>query len=91
MASPHASGVAALIVSAQGKRDGKGFGMDSRAVRQVLLKSAVDTPCPEGGTQDYLDEVRDEEYTATCVEKPGFNGFYGDGIVNALQAVTYDR
>lgn len=91
MASPHASGVAALIVSAQGKRDGKGFGMDSRAVRQVLLKSAVDTPCPEGGTQDYLDEGRDEEYTATCVEKPGFNGFYGDGIVNALQAVTYDR
>lgn len=91
MASPHASGVAALIVSAQGERDGKGFGMDSRAVRQVLLKSAIDTPCPEGGTQDYLDEGRDEEYTATCVEKPGFNGFYGDGIVNAHKAVTYSR
>lgn len=91
MAAPHAAGVAALIVSAQGKASGKDFGMDSRAVRQVLLKSAVDTPCPEGGTQDYLDEGRDEEYTATCVEKPGFNGFYGDGIVNAHKAVTYNR
>lgn len=91
MASPHASGVAALIVSAQGKADGKDFGMDSRAVRQVLLKSAVDTPCPEGGVQEYLDEGRDEEYTATCVEKPGFNGFYGDGIVNAHKAVTYNQ
>ena len=91
MAAPHAAGVAALIVSAQGEGKGKDFGMDSRAVRQVLLKSAVDTPCPEGGTQDYLDEGRDEEYTATCVEKPGFNGFYGDGIVNAHQAVTYNR
>lgn len=89
MASPHAAGVAALIVSKQGKADGSDFGMDSRAVKQVLLKSAVDTPCPEGGTQDYLDEGRSEEYTATCVSKPGFNGFYGDGIVNAYRAVTH--
>lgn len=89
MASPHASGVAALIISKQGTGSGSTFGMDSRAVRQVLMKSAVDTACPEGGEQDYLDEGRDEEYTATCVEKPGFNGFYGDGIVNAHRAVTH--
>ena len=89
MASPHASGVAALIISKQGKADGSDFGMDARAVKQVLLKSAADTPCPEGGEQDYLDEGRSEEYTATCVEKPGFNGFYGDGIVNAYNAVTH--
>lgn len=89
MAAPHASGVAALIVSKQGKATGSGFGMDSRAVKQVLMKSAVDTPCPPGGEQDYLDEGRDETYTATCVSKPGFNGFYGDGIVNAYNAVTH--
>lgn len=91
MASPHATGVAALIVSKQGKKTGSDFGMDSRAVKQVLLKSAVDTPCPASGTQDYLDEGRSAEYTATCVSKPGFNGFYGDGVVNAYKAVTHRK
>ena len=31
------------------------------------------------------------EYTATCEGNAAFNGFYGDGIVNAFNAVTTRR
>ncbi|MET4077908.1 S8 family serine peptidase [Janibacter sp. UYMM211] len=91
MAAPHASGVAALIVSARGSGKGMWFGHDSRDVAYVLKKSAADHACPEGGVQEYTNEGRDAEFTATCVSKPGFNGFYGDGIVNAYNAVTFNR
>ncbi|GAA3604163.1 S8 family serine peptidase [Marihabitans asiaticum] len=91
MAAPHASGVAALIVSDRGRGGGKRFSADAREVEYVLKKSAVDQPCPEGGFQSYVREGRSEEFTAECVSKPGFNGFYGDGIVNALKAVTSRR
>lgn len=89
MASPHASGVAALIVSARGKGSGLWFGYDSRQVEYVLRKSAVDQPCPEGGSQTYTREGRSDAFTATCTSKPGFTSLYGDGIVNAYNAVTF--
>lgn len=89
MAAPHAAGVAALIVDVRGSGKGKSFGLDSRETGYVLRKSAVDNPCPAGGVRSYEAEGRSEEYTATCVSQPGFNGFYGDGIVNARRAVTW--
>ena len=88
MASPHAAGVAALAVAAHGHNLPRGdYGLSPDVVRALLLGTATDHACPAGGVQDYLDEGRDAEFTATCVGTPAFNGFYGAGIVNALGVV----
>lgn len=88
MASPHAAGVSALIVSAHGKVNGKaGFGLDADRTRQILMDSARDKACPEPRLFDYPEIPA--AYNAECVGDADFNGFYGDGIVNAFKAVTY--
>ncbi|KZB87809.1 S8 family serine peptidase [Amycolatopsis regifaucium] len=87
MASPHATGVAALIVSQYGKGS-RDFGMNPDAVQRVLEGTASDIACPVPRTVDYLDEGRDASYTATCVGDASFNGFYGHGAVDAWSAVT---
>ena len=89
MASPHAAGVAALAVSAHGTTDeGKrGLTMAPDAVRDVLMKTATNHACPPGGVQQYTNEGRSAEFTATCVGNEDHNGFYGAGIVNALGVV----
>lgn len=52
-----------------------------------MMSSATNHACPPGGVQSYVDVGRSEEFTATCVGTPAFNGFYGAGIANALGAV----
>ncbi|MFC4002777.1 S8 family serine peptidase [Prauserella oleivorans] len=89
MASPHAAGVAALIVSEYGSNKRGEFGMDPDAVERVLLGTAAQIPCPVPNTVDYLDEGRDESFTATCTGTPAFNGFYGHGAVDAYAAVRH--
>ena len=48
MASPHAVGVAALIVAEYGKRDKRdgGLTLDPDKVEKILRRTATDTPCP---------------------------------------------
>lgn len=88
MAAPHASGVAALVVAAHGKgKSVKDFGLAPASTRALLMKTATDHACPAGGVQSYTREGRSAEFTAKCVGDAAFNGFYGDGIVNALRAV----
>jgi len=88
MASPHAAGVAALAVSAHGRKLAPGnFGLEPDSVRALLLGTATDHACPDGGVQSYTEVGRSAEFTATCVGTPAFNGFYGAGIVNALGVV----
>jgi subtilisin family serine protease len=87
MAAPHASGVAALAVSAHGGSLAGGFGMDPIKVRALLIDSAINHACPPGGIQTYTNEGRPDEFTAVCVGGPEFNGFYGGGIANAMGAV----
>ena len=36
----------------------------------------------------YSAQTPPEDYTATCEGTPAFNGFYGDGIVDALAVVS---
>jgi subtilisin family serine protease len=77
MASPHAAGVAALILSQRGP-------MPQGAVQAALTGTAVPMDCPPnpfvpGGNQNYA---------ATCVGGAGYNGFFGHGQVDALNAVT---
>jgi lantibiotic leader peptide-processing serine protease len=90
MAAPHAVGVAALIVSHYGKDRGKqGFSLAPGRVADVLMGSARDKACPagDGGLYDYAPPIP-ASYNAVCVGTADFNGFYGDGIANALNAVS---
>jgi subtilisin family serine protease len=91
MASPHATGVAALIVSEYGHRQwGGGFGLSPWLVERRLLRTADETPCPEPRTVEYIvgaTAVLDPNYTATCEGGLRDNSFYGDGIVDAAAAV----
>jgi subtilisin family serine protease len=89
MAAPHATGVAALIVSTHGRRDPVhgGLTMSPGAVERVLTRTARQTPCPFPPIATYPDRAPDLTYTATCEGTLARNGFYGRGIVNALTAV----
>ena len=78
MASPHAAGVAALIVSQFGR-------LPPGAVEAMMTQTADPLPCPPnpfdpGGAGGWLAE---------CQGGEGYNGFYGHGQVNALNAVSH--
>ncbi|NEA33867.1 S8 family serine peptidase [Streptomyces sp. SID13031] len=89
MASPHVTGVAALIVSEYGKKGShNSFGLAPDKVRKVLLDSAQQRVCPTPRLQTYVNEGRSTEFDALCEGPRSFNGFYGKGIVDAYAAVT---
>ncbi|KRE39491.1 serine protease [Janibacter sp. Soil728] len=88
MASPHAAGVSALIVSAHGNNNGHtGFGLNADTTQQILMDSARNKPCPEPRLYDYPAPIP-AGYNAECVGDDDFNGFYGDGIIDAQAAVA---
>jgi hypothetical protein len=93
MASPHAVGVAALIVSEFGHHDGGpgGLGMDPDEVENVLTRTATDHPCADRPLLDYTIPGRDRpaDYNATCTGTTEFNSIWGEGIVDALAAVSH--
>ena len=87
MASPHAAGVAALVVSRYGTADPARPGqlrMDPREVERILTDTATPLPCPDPPTVQYASRG----YTATCRGTRERNSFYGAGLVNALAAVS---
>ncbi|MGD9144450.1 MAG: S8 family serine peptidase [Anaerolineae bacterium] len=77
MASPHAAGVAALIVSQYGK-------MPPGSVQAMITGTADPVPCPPNP----FDPGESGRYLATCQGGKGYNSFYGHGQVNAYSAVT---
>ncbi len=80
MASPHVAGVAALVVSRHGVPDPAhpgGLTMNPDAVERALVASAHDTACPVPALP-----------TAPCEGSPSFNGYYGNGIVDAVAALN---
>jgi hypothetical protein len=92
MAAPHVVGVVALIVSEFGEKDERhkgGLTMRPDAVEKILFRTAVKTPCPDPAAFSYVPYGR--TWTNTCEGTTAFNGFYGHGIVNALNAVTHDK
>lgn len=93
MASPHAVGVAALIVSQFGTPDPNhpgGLKLDPDRTQQILEQSATEHACPTPRLFHYPDpDLPPEIYDAFCAGTPEFNGFYGHGIVNALSAVRF--
>ena len=85
MAAPHATGVAALIVSMFGH-------MASGRVKAFLAQTANPQPCPTALPANYAEVfgVGTESGTFTpCVGGPGNNSWYGSGQVDALNAVTH--
>jgi len=79
MAAPHVTGVAALVVSQHGVPDPQhpsGLTMDPDAVERALTGSARETACPVVPTP-----------TAPCEGTAGFNGYYGNGILDAAAAL----
>jgi subtilisin family serine protease len=90
MASPHAVGVAALIVAQYGHRDrhNGGVTLNPSKVEKILRRTATDTPCPNPRLFDYPEPASGDQYTAFCDGPTSDNGFYGDGIVDALGAVS---
>jgi subtilisin family serine protease len=88
MASPHAVGVAALIVAARGRHDWRngGLTLSPDVVERVIKRTAQDRPCPDPPVFVYPDPTLTPDFTATCEGDAEFNGFYGEGIVDAFAA-----
>ena len=91
MASPHATGVAALAVSRFGVKDPRHMG-DLRLApwktEFVLTEGAAEHACPVPPLRSYVQEGRPPEFNALCEGTTEFNGFYGSGIVDAYATVT---
>ena len=79
MASPHAAGVAALILSQFGK-------MPQGRVQAMLTSTADALPCPVNP----FNPGPPFSFQAECQGGDGYNGFYGHGQVNAFSAVTHN-
>jgi lantibiotic leader peptide-processing serine protease len=81
MSGPHAAGVAALIISAHGKK------MSPGAVQAKLTNTADPMPCPSDlSIYDFFPAV-DNGAPQVCQGGTGYNSFNGHGQVNALNAV----
>jgi hypothetical protein len=62
--------------------------MSPAAVRERLRATATDHACPNPPTVDYTIVGRPASWNATCEGTAEYNGFYGDGIVNAFAALV---
>jgi subtilisin family serine protease len=96
MASPHAAGVAALIVSRFGDLQNPQNGhMRPGAVEQYMQHTADPQPCPtalppgyEAFTRPHPEDA--EPQPQECQGGEGKNSWYGSGQINALSAVLHD-
>jgi subtilisin family serine protease len=88
MASPHAVGVAALVVASRGHRDRAhgGLTLSPATVERVMKTTAQDHACPDPPLFHYPDPDLTPDYTALCEGSATNNGFYGEGIVDAYAA-----
>ena len=86
------AGVAALLVSAHGRADGRRGGLTLAPARttQLLYASARQLPCPSPRTHRYTRVLGQGagvvESDARCSGPRSKNGFYGRGLVNAYDA-----
>jgi len=76
MAAPHVAGVAALLASTH-------FGDTPAQLTKLLNQQAKPVQCPSD--YDLNDTGAQDAY---CSGYASFNGFYGHGMVNALNAVS---
>ncbi|MEV0592262.1 S8 family peptidase [Nonomuraea cavernae] len=86
MAAPHATGVAAILISRFGEPGTGGVTLAPATVEKLLYQTAKRKACPS--PRAYAYEVYGEVDTHTCEGGASKNGFYGRGIVDAWQAAT---
>ncbi|WP_037971569.1 S8 family peptidase [Streptosporangium amethystogenes] len=87
MAAPHATGVAAILISRFGKPDKSGLTMPPADVQRLLYATATSTACPSPRKYVYkIDLLADEVHK--CEGPKARNGFYGHGIVDAAKAAS---
>ena len=90
MATPVVSGVAALIVSQYGDFSSNNKNkphMTPTSVESILQITANNQPCPSPNTVTQGPGF--VFATATCQGNTGNNTFFGKGVVDALNAVTF--
>jgi hypothetical protein len=63
--------------------------MNPERVEKILTRTATDHACPVPPTVDYTLVGRPAAFNATCVGTADRNNFYGEGIVDALAAVSF--
>jgi len=96
MASPHAAGVAALIISRYGDLDNPRNGkMRPGQVEAYIQQTSDAQPCPTELPEGYEDFPRPhfadaEGEPQECDGGPGYASWYGAGQVNALRAVLHE-
>jgi subtilisin family serine protease len=88
MASPHATGVAAILISRFGKPGKGGLTLAPATVENLLYKSATQRPCPT--PRKYVYKVYGESEIQECEGDAEKNGFFGRGVVNAWKAATFE-
>lgn len=87
MAAPHVTGVAALVIAQHGQPDNQQGGkkMQPQRVERFIMDGATEKAC-EAPVVSYPDLA--DSYTAACQGDATFNGFYGNGILNAKNSVS---
>jgi len=92
MASPHAAGVAALIVSRYGSTSNPANGKLRPGQVEALMQQTADPQaCPETLPAGYAAILGTQSGAPqTCEGGPGYNSWYGAGQVDALNAVTHN-
>ena len=92
MATPNAAGVAALIISQYGDfetPDPQMSHLPPTKVESILQITANNQPCPEPGT--FTGGPGFTSADNDCEGATGYSNFFGKGIVDALQAVTFHQ
>ncbi|MGW7479147.1 S8 family peptidase [Nonomuraea muscovyensis] len=89
MAAPHATGVAAILVSRFGKPGKGGVALDPATVERLLYRTATPRACPRPRAYGY--KIYGETEKHVCQGGKSKNGFYGHGIVDAWKAATVNR
>ncbi|NRQ35682.1 S8 family serine peptidase [Nonomuraea sp. NN258] len=89
MAAPHATGVAAILISRFGQAQGKaGVSAAPADIQRLLYETADKKPCPT--PRAYVYKVYEQTQTHVCEGTRSRNGFFGHGIVNAWRAATVE-
>ena len=98
MASPHGTGVAALIISQFGDFSSKKGKMNPGQVQAYLDQTADPQPCPASlpGPNSNPFGLAYSDFTSVsngapqqCQGGTGYNSWYGHGQIDALNAVTH--
>ncbi|SEG83352.1 Subtilase family protein [Nonomuraea solani] len=88
MASPHATGVAAILISRFGKPGRGGLDLAPATTEDLLYKTTTQKACPS--PRQYVYKVFGQNTTHVCEGERSRNGFYGHGVVDAWKAATVE-